>query len=171
MVSPETAELLRRARRLKAELEVPVDPESDEALDEALETLRRLAGRPSRSREAATFEQEVAKALQSLPGVVVADRPRTGSLRSYADFFVKAGEGTFLVEAKAPRLRAAAYVRREVQRLQQLVELLGADHAFLVLPNPIRGGASEDRAVSVVTLPQLLERIRQSSNRNEVNVA
>lgn len=171
MVSPETAELLRRAKRLQAELEAPVDPERDAALDEALETLWRLAGRPPRARQGATFEEAVARALQSLPGVVVADRPRTGSLRTYADFLVKAGDRTFLVEAKTPRLRAAAYVRREVERLRRLVEVLEIDGAFLVVPNPVAAVASDDDAVGVVTLPQLLERIRQSSNRNEVNVA
>jgi hypothetical protein len=165
MPSPETAQLLKRAEQLRVELAEPEDTEREAALVEALETLRRLSGRPSLAAEGAAFEAAVAKALQSIPGILVADHPRSGSVRSQPDLLVRAADRTFLIEVKVTRANSGASLRREVETLSHLVDVLAADRGFLVLPKPVPGVTVDDERVRVVTVSELLDQILEVTKR------
>jgi hypothetical protein len=168
MPTPETAELLKRAEQLRLQLAAPADEENEAALEEALETLRRLAGRPSLASERAKFERTVARTIQALPGVVVADRPRSGGVKGEADFFVKSAGRTFLIEAKAPGFFSRGSLTRTLARLEHLTDAFGADQAFLVVPKRPAPITSDDDRVSVVTVSELRDMIMQASTKSEV---
>jgi hypothetical protein len=162
MPTPETAELLKRAEQLRLELAESDDPEGDAALADALDTLRRLSRRPSLAAENARFEDAVAKAVQSLPGVVAGRRARRGQ----PDLVVQFGDRTMVVEAKA-RLLSRGDMRRGLEQLRHLREAFGADHGFLVVQTPAAAIADTDDHVSVVTVSELLDKILEASNMNE----
>jgi hypothetical protein len=86
------------------------------------------------------------------------------------DLVVEVAGSRLVVNAKGPILLSGASILENASRLDELRKTLHAEHAFLVVRYRAIPLLQWDR-VSVVTLPQLLERIRQSSNRNEVNVA
>jgi hypothetical protein len=165
MPTPETAELLKRAGQLRLQLREPEDAARDAELAEALETLRRLARRPSLATEGAAFERAVTKALRSLPGVVVTSRQ--GWRGSQPDLIVKTCNGIFVIDAKA-RLLSSSDARRTLDQLRHARETLRANHGFLVVPTFIGATADAGREVSIVTVPELLERILDATKVNEV---
>jgi hypothetical protein len=165
----EPGELARRLQQI-SDAFAQRDYEQERQFVEGLDTLRRLGGKPSLAAEAARFSQSVAKTLECAGATVVAEIPRSGGVDGQPDIVVEAGESRFVVNAKGPVLLSGASILENAERLDELRKTLHAEHAFLVVRYRAIPLLDWDR-VSVVTLPQLLERIRQSSNRNEVNVA
>jgi len=166
MATPETEELHRRIQRFCDALDER-DLAGEERFVDILDTLHRLAGKPSIATEAARFTKAVVEALERTDARIVTERPRGGGLHGQPDLVVEADGETYLVHAKGPLLLSGASVLETVARLDELRDALGAEHAFLVVPYRAIPLVRWDR-VSIVTRPQLVERIRQSSNRNEV---
>jgi hypothetical protein len=165
----EPGELARRLRRISEAL-AERDYDLEREFVEGLDKLRRLEGKPSVAEEAARFSQSVAKTLECAGASIVAEIPRGGGVDGQPDLVVERGETRFVVNAKGPILLSGASILENASRLDELRQTLHAEHGFLVVRYRAIPLLQWDR-VSVVTLPQLLERIRQSSNRNEVNVA
>jgi hypothetical protein len=165
----EPGELARRLQRI-SDAFAERDYEREREFVEALDALRRLEGKPSVAAEAARFSQSVAKTLECAGATVVAEIPRGGGVDGQPDLVVETAGSRCIVNAKGPILLSGASILENAARLEELRVTLHAEQAFLVVRYRAIPLLEWDR-VSLVTLPQLLERIRQSSNRNEVNVA
>lgn len=128
MPSEQKDPLLERLEHLKGAAAAS-EAKGNPRLDEAIDSLNQLAGRP-RAKEGSAFEDIVWHALTTIPGAVVARNPHTAATTFEPDFLVTLGEHTFLVEAKDP----SADLPGVAQRLAGAVDAYGADEAVLVLP-------------------------------------
>jgi hypothetical protein len=155
----EMTRLLERARRLRSELEDEGDPARDTELAEALETLRRLGGRPSLASETAEFARNVEATLAAVPGICVVGHVAGMPDGSRPYVLVTAGDQTFVVRGKGPIVLSAASVRRDLTRLERAVEDLRAAYGFLVVPDGFPSRVGAGGRASVATVRDVVEQL------------
>ena len=156
-MATDTQELLERARSLATRSALE-DSVARVEFEQALDRLRRLAGKPPRYTEGVRFENAVAAILFRLPDASVALSPRAPGTTHHPDFWVRKGDEVILVDAKSGRPGSRPTFKQTVRELERALPAFDAIRGIVVVPDksysPVATIETSPR-VSLVQLSQL----------------
>jgi len=153
-VATDTQELLERARSL-AMRSATEDSLARVEFEQALDRLRRLAGKPARYNEGTRFETAVAAILFRLPDVIVALSPKTARTPHRPDFIVRKGDEVILVDAKSGRPGSRFTHKQNARELERALPAFNATRGVIVVPDKSYSPVARVDASPHVSLVQL----------------